>query len=119
MAVKNTLGLLLGDNGDIVLVNGRLAFVKGASLIRQRWGIKSSIFKGEWYLNKNLGLPYHDEIFRKGITEKRIRELFRQLSYETEGVIRVIDINPGKVNPRTRVLENLEVRCIIEGPPLA
>ena len=113
--MTNTIASFSGPNNDWVWRNGRRVFVTGADLIRQRWGIRARSIKGEWIIDKNAGIPYWEEIFIKRYSNQRIREIFREMSLATQGVIRVISISPGKVNPATRKLEDLVVNCLIEG----
>ena len=112
---KTKIGLLLGHNNDLVFVDGRLALVTGADLVRQRWQQRARSFKGEWVLDKNAGIPYFQEIFKKGTTERRIKEIFRNMSNATEGVLRTIDISPGNFDRKTRKLSDLKVRALIDG----
>jgi len=113
--MTNTIASMSGPNNDWVWSNGRRVFVTGSDLIRQRWGIRARSIKGEWVIDKNSGIPYWEEIFIKGYSNRRIKEIFREMSLATQGVIRVIDINPGKLNPATRRLDDLVVNCLIQG----
>lgn len=113
--MANTVSSLLGSNNDYTWINGRRAMVTGANLIRQRWGVKAQSIKGDYVINRDDGLPYFDEILTKSITKTRMREIFRDMSLNTEGVLSVISIQPGSVDPKTRKLTSMVVKCLIVG----
>lgn len=54
--------LLLDDNGDLALVAGNLAFAEGVRFFEQKIKNRLSLFYGEWFLDRGLGVPYLGQI---------------------------------------------------------
>lgn len=59
--------ILLQNTGDIDLTEGRLSLITTEQeLTRQRLLITLRTYKGEWYLDLSLGIPYFQRILRRG-----------------------------------------------------
>lgn len=64
----------LDNTGDLIINNRKsIELIEGAEEVAQRNEITLAINQGEWFLNKNLGLPITDKILRKGTTEEEIQ----------------------------------------------
>ena len=59
--------LNMSDDGDLVLTAGRLSWVEDDELIRQNLLKRLRTYSGEWFLNINIGVPYFQAIFVKGV----------------------------------------------------
>lgn len=66
--------------------------VTGAEAIRQRILLKLSIWKGEWFLDSDVGMPYVDEILGKRGALDLLRRMVKKKVEETPGVIQVTKI---------------------------
>jgi hypothetical protein len=79
---------------DIELLNGQVVFVgmnvndetDQRAMLRQRVDTKIRLFKGEWYLNQNEGMPWHQKILTKGVTIGYIKRVFRRALFSIPGV---------------------------------
>lgn len=54
--------LMLDDDNDIVIENGDLVFVRGVPAVAQACRIALSMFRGEWFLDLDAGIPYFQQI---------------------------------------------------------
>jgi hypothetical protein len=45
--------------------------------LAQRLKIKLLLFKGEWFLDEDYGIPYFQDIFVKGTTKEDVDDIFR------------------------------------------
>ena len=70
--------LLIENDNNLNIVNHDLAFTPNVSLyVSQKIRIKLSFFLAEWYLNKNIGLPYFDQIFVKNPDINFIEDIYK------------------------------------------
>lgn len=55
-------------DGQIFFESGVLQYVDGAERVRQQLEVRLSIFRGEWFLDGEFGVPYFESILGKQIT---------------------------------------------------
>lgn len=75
------------DTGDLVLVDRDLVLITGAELVRQRLWIALRLFRGEWFLDAEAGVPWFQSILKKGVAKGTVDELLR------ERILGVTDVN--------------------------
>lgn len=73
-------GDILVDNGEVILMTDTL------DIIKQRLQIRLQTFKGEWFLNPNVGLPYFQEILKKGTDITIVDNIFRSYIENTRDI---------------------------------
>ncbi len=92
------------DTGDLVIEDGDFLWVTGIDAIEQDIRTALLMFKGEWFLNLEEGVPYHQSILgQKATNLPAIREIFRQQLLAIPGVLDVLTIEVSFA-PRTRRL---------------
>jgi len=81
------MDIQLDTTGDLLVSNFGISTTTDAvaSLV-QRLKIKLQLFKGEWFLNLNAGVPYFQEIFVKGVDQAYIDTIFRAIITNTTDV---------------------------------
>lgn len=87
----------LGADGDIDVsdFNSPRLFAVGEDLavIAQRVLIRLRTFKGEWFLDENIGVPYFQQILGgKGI-EAAAAAIFRSIIEQTDGITKLESIS--------------------------
>lgn len=77
--------------GDLALTaDGRdLDIVSGAAKVAQNIKVRAGIFKGSWRYDRQLGVPYFEEILAAGASIELVRRRFRELISGTPGVLSV------------------------------
>ncbi len=85
ISLDATGDLLIGDDGDLVLI-------EGVDATRQHLQISLQFFQGEWSLDLRIGVPYFQEILGKGRDLNAIRAIFREAILQTEKVTAVSDL---------------------------
>jgi hypothetical protein len=60
--LTDPIDLLLDDNNDLVFRDGDLVFSTGIEAVVQACRIVMQMFRGEWFLNLDAGLPYWESI---------------------------------------------------------
>ncbi len=71
---------------DLKLVNGQFVIVDGIDAIAQQIFVQFNWFRGEWFLDTRLGVPYFEQILKKGASVRIVGQIFRQLILRTPGV---------------------------------
>jgi hypothetical protein len=80
------MDLKLDTTGDLDISDDALHLVDGADAIAQHVQIRLRLFKGEWFLDAEVGLPYYDTVLVKAPDLLAIRSVIRQAILETPGV---------------------------------
>ena len=79
-AMNETTKDFLFENGDIVLVTG-------AEEVRQILLSRLRTFRGEWFLDTTVGVPYFEEILVKDPSISRADSTLKDIILTTPGVI--------------------------------
>ena len=85
---------------DLHLENGQLVLVDGAEGIAQHIRNRLQLFRGEWFVDLRVGMPYFEELFVKNPDLDVLRTLFREAIQGTPGVSSVpqTDVRMDRVN---------------------
>lgn len=79
---------------DINITDNKIVVMKEIlPSLRQRLTIRLKTFNDEWVLNKNAGLPYFQQIYKKGISKDVVDSLFRSFILKTPDVERLISFS--------------------------
>lgn len=98
---------------DVVVENYDVVLVTGVDLIVQRLRQRLWFFMGEWYLAINQGVPYYQEILRKGVTRTRVESALKRAIVTTPGVLELVQFTLDYA-PSTRQAE-VDFTCRVEG----
>lgn len=93
--------LLDRDTHDLKLQGGDLQLVQGGNWVQQSIKQNLQAILGEWFLDREVGLPWFDELLQKGTTESRVKQLLIREIVNTAGVER-LDSLIVNVDNRTR-----------------
>lgn len=89
--------------GDIDLSRDDLYFVTGADAVAQHLRIRLRVFKGEWFLDTRVGIPYYSQILVKNPNLAAIQSVYRRAITSTPGVDTLERIGLA-LDARTRVM---------------
>lgn len=95
--------LAVDTDDDLLLVEGRAQLVTGAAATRQAWITHLTLFLGECFRDRSLGIDYQNLILDKNVSNTVLRAIFARASRETPGVKEVTDLR-FSLDARTRVL---------------
>lgn len=70
------------ENGDYAINH----FVEGTPATAQAVTTRLRLFKGEWFLNLNSGVPWYTEVLTKPARLAQINTLIRNVILQTQGV---------------------------------
>lgn len=74
--------------GDLDRLNGQIHFWDGMEARRQKLTMILQFFKGEWWLNRDEGIPYFENVFGKQRLAI-VRNVFRQALLACPGVAQI------------------------------
>lgn len=80
------LDLKLDASRDLALSSGDAVLVDGAERVRQGIGIALRIWRGEYFLNSDTGVPYLDTILVKNPSRASIEAALRSVIRDVDGV---------------------------------
>jgi hypothetical protein len=73
--------------GDLHLEGGDFVWMQDTDEeIAQRIRCRLGMFKGEWFVNPDEGVPYFEEILEKGVNDGRVAAILRGVILGTPGV---------------------------------
>ncbi|MNG96778.1 hypothetical protein D3C79_558580 [compost metagenome] len=79
------------DAHDILFVNGETPVTQLTSeVVAQRLKITLFTFWGEWFLNRNIGVPYYQQIFGKVRRKSTIDTIMQGIIYDDPDVIEIL-----------------------------
>ena len=82
-----------GGTGDLVVVDGLLVRVETADAVRQNLRQRLITFFGEWFLDKTLGVPYFEHVFKKQINASVLDAIFKNVIINTPGVTELLEFD--------------------------
>ncbi len=83
------MDLPIDNSGDLVITDGNFVLVDGIPAIEQQLRVALRMFKGEWFLAPNDGIPYIQTIFVKGTSLGVITTLLRKAILAVPGVTQI------------------------------
>lgn len=81
----NTSHDLVFEDGDVILLNSE------SLVATQAIKINLLTLRGEWWLNLTLGVPYLQDILRKGASQPFVDAVFRQAIEDSYNISRVVE----------------------------
>ena len=86
------MDLLLDSDGDLDITGGNLSLTSGIDAVRQRLELSLKFFRGEWFLDRRVGIPYFERILVKGPNIPAITTLFRDAILTDPEVLEVLGL---------------------------
>ena len=85
-------------NGELVIENGDFVYQSGIDAIDQHLLFTLRFFKGEWFLDLRVGIPYFQQVLIKNPDAVALNSIFKQAILNTPGVIELtgfsLDFDP-------------------------
>lgn len=106
--------------GDLRIRGTRIAKIATfGDAVAQQVRVHVRTLLGEWFLDRRMGVPYLQELFVKGVTERTVRAIMRRKILEVDGVARVLSLTVSV--DRTTRLSTIDELVILttEGDELA
>lgn len=71
---------------DLDISNGDLYLLDSQETVRQLLRQRLSMFLGEWFLDSSLGVPYFEDILKKGASLEIVDSILKTTVLETVGI---------------------------------
>jgi len=79
---------------DMVYSNGETPLTSDRNLtVAQRLKIKLQTFKGEWFLDTTIGIPYFQVIFQRGVSKATIDTIYQEAILSEPDVVSIVEFN--------------------------
>ena len=75
----------LTNDHDLDLSTNDIQFVTGGDAVVQHQLIRLRLFRGEWFLDQRVGIPYYEQILLKNPSLVAINGIFRNAIQTTPG----------------------------------
>ena len=85
--------LLLNYNHDLTIKDFDLCLTRDKQIMRQRIMQALLAFKGDWFLNVELGMPYYQEILGQKHSIETARAIFTAEIKKIDGVKELSELN--------------------------
>jgi hypothetical protein len=89
--------------GDLIMTAGQIQQVSGVDAIAQAVYCDLKTFLGEYWLDKEIGVPYYQVVFKKGVDLSLINTLMKSQMLKREDVIEITEYE-SSLNTSTRKL---------------
>ena len=100
---------------DLVFADRDLATVSGSELVAQRLQVALQLFKGEWFLDADAGIPWYQEVLEKGVPTTVVDSILRKQIVATEGVNRILKYT-SSIDAATRIVSVAFTVDTVYGP---
>lgn len=109
----------LDNTHDIDVTNSEVTLVYDDVAITQEIRIGMRFFRGEWFLDERVGIPYFQRIFTGVKTNDMaiVQATYRRALYSIPGVLNVDYVNASYDEDATLRRVNVEWRCQVSGAP--
>lgn len=78
--------LALDAAGDLLIERGDAVLATGAAALAQDWQLRLGLFRGEWSLDRRVGIDYQGLIFDGRPSQALLRHVFESVTRDTAGV---------------------------------
>jgi len=93
----------LDSNNNLVIEDGALRIYSGLDEYLQAVRNALATFRGEWFLNPGIGVPYYEKIFDKLLERSALRSIFVDQIKTVPGTLSVDEIS-FELGTGTRIL---------------
>jgi hypothetical protein len=100
-------------SGDLDLTGGRLNLVTGPEEIAQKLRVRYRFFRGEFFADERVGIPYFDKIFIKNPSFSAIQAIYREATITCPGIVAVEEFTM-VFDPPTRKLTIQQIRARLQ-----
>jgi len=86
--------LKLTKEHDLQITNGELVLISSKDeWVAQRVKINLKTYKGEWYLDNTVGVPYFQTLLKKNVSITLVDSIFKNVITSTVGVNKITSYN--------------------------
>lgn len=83
----------LNSANDLIIENGQIVTTQGAEYVLQKVRSRLLFYRGEWFLRRDHGVPYFEEVFTKPANPANVESILKETIVRTPGVRRLIEFS--------------------------
>jgi hypothetical protein len=87
------MDLKLSSTGDLAIENDDFVLLTGIDAIAQDVDVRLQFFKGEWFLDTRIGVPWYEKILGQKPRLVAVKTLLKNAVLSTPGVLSVLDFD--------------------------
>lgn len=104
--------LLIGADGDLEIQGNTIPLVSGKDAIAQDVLRRLAMFKGEWFRDTRIGVPYYESILVKNPSLPVVRTIYTEAILETPGVSSLSNLTVTFTDATRSLAISFEIRTI-------
>jgi hypothetical protein len=105
----------LDASGDVDVSTNTFVLITGIDAIRQELQIRYRMFLAEWFLNREEGTPYFENIIKKNPNDAQVRAVLIDVALTTPGVEEVRSYEATLDAPSRVLTVALQIGVIVGG----
>lgn len=82
---------LLDQNSDLDLTGNKINLVSGLQEIQQHMIVRFRLFRGEWFLDQEVGVPWFEDVLKKRPNFAVVAEVLKGTITETPGHVEILE----------------------------
>jgi len=82
----------LTSSGDIDFTTDEMVLISGVEAVAQDISVRLQLFKGEWFRDTRIGIPYYEKILGEKPRIGVIKSIFQQAILAVPGMISISDL---------------------------
>ena len=87
------IGKALDSNNDLIVENGQFKTVSDAAQTLQHVRSKLLTYRGEYFLDNTIGVPYFEEIFVKPVNLANVESIFKTVILSDPEIAQLLEFN--------------------------
>lgn len=87
------MNLKIDENGDLIVERYGLKRITNLEQTAQRIRTRLNMFRGEYFLDENIGMPWFESILRKNPRADTVKSVFKQTILTTPSVLELKDFS--------------------------
>ncbi len=103
------MDISIDDNRDLLIVDNDLILNDGRDRVIQELNIRLAYYLGEWFLDRNAGVPYFEVIFLKTTPIQTVNAVFLKEINDTENVNEILEFETSLNNDSREFILNFKV----------
>lgn len=102
--------ILLSSNHDLAIIDFDLKLTDETNVVAQRVKRALLLFKGEYFLDSEIGMPYYDDILGTKNSIDTIQAIFINAIREVKGVADIKEFNIAFDDPTRTLTINMNIK---------
>lgn len=113
MLESDPIDLLFDADGDLAIgPDGGFQFASGLAGVAQAVRVRLLMFREEWFLNLDAGVPWYQEILGEKVDDSLLRQRIIEAVAATPGVVEILTLTIARDTATRRIAITIAVRTV-------